>query len=207
MKLKRYSYWVFLPYCSTAKFLTIRSHSPFNLIAQIYKCRLTILWMRWMCEDAVVDTLYVLCVEIRWQSIGIEWLNEIPASKMTAQIIVYLEHFLEKWLAQESFCCVFDRYHKVQYGARAYECCTMLLALPNQLSSSRIFDKLLLYERALIVQYMHKKYSLFYAFWNFQQRRILFLWVLAIKSLFRDGVPLRCMQDTGIPTSAPPRAQ
>ena len=52
--------------------------------------------MRWMCEDAVVDSLYVLCVEIRWQSIGIEWLNEIPASKMTAQIIVYLEHFLEK---------------------------------------------------------------------------------------------------------------
>ena len=78
MKWKRYSYWFFLPYCSKAKFLTIRSHSPFNLIVQIYKCRLSILWMRWMCEDAVVDTLYV---EIRWQSIGIEWQNVLLALK------------------------------------------------------------------------------------------------------------------------------
>ena len=32
-----------------------------------------------MCEDAIVDALYVLFVEIRWQSIGIEWQNVLPA--------------------------------------------------------------------------------------------------------------------------------
>ena len=89
MKWKRYSYWFILPYCSTAKFLTIRSHSPFNLIVQIYKCRLSILWMRWMCEDVVVDVLYILFVEIRWQSISIEWQNVLPALKLLHKLFIW----------------------------------------------------------------------------------------------------------------------